>query len=146
MKRYLAVTLPGLLLVSAGLEPTRAADSSAGFHSTRAPAPATECEAHVAYDRDLTLPGYVLPTSAGSATCIPFTTVSAQPTPGYRGDFYVAEFTDARLRESNEQYIAQNFPDNQFGILMRVRVIEGETLTPDFHTQGTVLYQWPVKA
>ena len=54
--------------------------------------------------------------------------------------------TDARLRESNEQYIARNFPDNQFGILMRVQVIEGETLTPDFHTEGTVLYQWPVKA
>jgi len=54
--------------------------------------------------------------------------------------------TDARLRESNEQYIARNFPDNQFGILMRVRVIEGETLTPDFHTAGTVLYQWPDRA
>jgi hypothetical protein len=50
------------------------------------------------------------------------------------------------LRESNEQYIARNFPDNQFGILMRVQVIEGETLTPDFHTGGTVLYQWPDKA
>jgi hypothetical protein len=58
----------------------------------------------------------------------------------------VRALTDARLRESNEQYIARNFPDNQFGILMRVQVIEGETLTPDFHTKGTVLYQWPVKA
>jgi hypothetical protein len=47
------------------------------------------------------------------------------------------------LRESNEQYIARNFPETQFGILMRVTVIEGETLTPDFHTEGTVLYQWP---
>jgi hypothetical protein len=99
MRRYLAVTLPGLLIVTAGLEVTLAADSSTAFHSTRAPAPATECEAHVGYDRDLTLPGYVLPTSAGPATCIPFTTVSAQPTPGYRGDFYVDEFTDAKLRE-----------------------------------------------
>jgi len=58
----------------------------------------------------------------------------------------VRTLTDARLRESNEQYIARNFPGNQFGILMRVQVIEGETLTPDFHTEGTVLYQWPVKA
>ncbi len=58
----------------------------------------------------------------------------------------VRTLTDARLRESNEQYIARNFPENQFGILMRVQVIEGETLTPDFHTEGTVLYQWPVKA
>jgi hypothetical protein len=58
----------------------------------------------------------------------------------------VRTLTDARLRESNEQYLARNFPGNQFGILMRVQVIEGETLTPDFHITGTVLYQWPVKA
>jgi hypothetical protein len=58
----------------------------------------------------------------------------------------VRTLTDLRLRESNEQYIARNFAENQFGILMRVQVIEGETLTPDFHTEGTVLYQWPVKA
>jgi hypothetical protein len=58
----------------------------------------------------------------------------------------VRALTDARLRESNEHYLARNFPGNQFGILMRVQVIEGETLTPDFHTTGTVLYQWPVKA
>jgi hypothetical protein len=58
----------------------------------------------------------------------------------------VRTLTDAMLRESNEQYIARNFPEDQFGILMRVQVIEGETLTPDFHTAGTVLHQWPVKA
>jgi hypothetical protein len=55
----------------------------------------------------------------------------------------VRSLTDARLRESNEQYIARNFTENQFGVLMCVTVIEGETLTPDFHTEGTVLYQWP---
>lgn len=58
----------------------------------------------------------------------------------------VRTLTHARLRESNEIYIARNFPENQFGILMRVQVIEGETMTPDFRTEGTVLYQWPVKA
>jgi hypothetical protein len=58
----------------------------------------------------------------------------------------VRTLTDAMLRESNEKYIAQNFPENQFGILMRVQVIGGETLTPDFSTAGTVLYQWPAKA
>ena len=58
----------------------------------------------------------------------------------------VRTLTDAMLRESNEKYIAQNFPENQFGIVMRVRVIGGETLTPDFSTAGTVLYQWPAKA
>jgi hypothetical protein len=98
MERYFAATLPGLLMVISGLKVTLAADSSTDFHSSRAPVPATDCQAHVAYDRDLTLPGYLLPTSAGPRTCIPFTTVSARPTAGYRGDFYVAEFTDAKLR------------------------------------------------
>jgi hypothetical protein len=55
----------------------------------------------------------------------------------------VRSLTDKRLRESNERYIARNFPGNQqFGILMRVQVIEGSTMTPDFNTLGTVLYQW----
>jgi transcriptional regulator with XRE-family HTH domain len=51
--------------------------------------------------------------------------------------------TDKRLRESNERYIAEHFSVNQqFGILMRVQVIEGVAMTPDFNTAGTVLYQW----
>lgn len=56
----------------------------------------------------------------------------------------VRSLTDERLRDSNERYIAQNFPDNQqFGILMRIQVIEGRAMTPDFSIAGTVLYQWP---
>lgn len=55
----------------------------------------------------------------------------------------VRSLTDARLRESNERYIARNFPDNrQFGILMRIQVIEGVAMTPDFSIAGTVLYEW----
>ena len=99
MRRYIAATLPGLLMVISGLTVTLAADSSTDYHSTRAPVPATDCQAHVAYDRDLTLPGYLLPTKAGARTCIPFTTTAAHPTAGYRGDFYVDEFTDAKLRK-----------------------------------------------
>lgn len=56
----------------------------------------------------------------------------------------VRTLTDKRLRDSNERYIARHFSDNeQFGILMRVQVIEGVAMTPDFNTDGTVLYQWP---
>ncbi len=56
----------------------------------------------------------------------------------------VRSLTDARLRESNERYIARNFRDNQqFIILMRIQVIEGEAMTPDFSIPETVLYQWP---
>src|SRR5580693_1466496 len=98
MKRYFAAIVLGLLTVTSGRE-TVAADPSTSFHSSRAPVPPTDCVAHVAYDRDLTLPGYLLPTLAGPRTCIPFTTVSARPAAGYRGDFYVDEFTDAKLRE-----------------------------------------------
>jgi hypothetical protein len=55
----------------------------------------------------------------------------------------VRTLTDKRLRESNERYISQHFPDNQeFGILMRVQVIEGRAMTPDFSIAGTVLYSW----
>jgi hypothetical protein len=56
----------------------------------------------------------------------------------------VRGLTDERLRESNERYITNNFPNSQqFGILMRIQVIEGRAMTPDFNIAGTVLYQWP---
>jgi pimeloyl-ACP methyl ester carboxylesterase len=57
-----------------------------------------ECEARVGYDRDRVMSGYILPTAAGPRTCIPFSTVAAYPPPGYKGDFYVDEFSDARMR------------------------------------------------
>ena len=63
------------------------------------PAPPAECEAPVGYDRDRVLAGYVVSTSSGARTCVPFTSVAATPPAGYRGDFYVEEFSDARMRE-----------------------------------------------
>lgn len=58
----------------------------------------------------------------------------------------VRTLTDRRLLESNEQYIAEHFPANHFGILTRVQVIEGEAMTPDLSIEDTILYQWPTKA
>ncbi len=56
----------------------------------------------------------------------------------------VRSLTDARLRDSNEQYIARNFGgSHSFAILMRVPVIEAQAMTPDFNAPGSVLYQWP---
>lgn len=77
------------------------ADRARGETSSQADpqVPPFECEARVGYDRDLVLPGYLLPTSAGPRTCIPFTSTAAHAPAGYRGDFYVDEFTDAKLRE-----------------------------------------------
>ena len=62
------------------------------------PSPPADCEARVGYDRDRVMSGYILPTAAGARTCIPFSTVAAYPPPGYKGDFYVDEFSDARMR------------------------------------------------
>jgi hypothetical protein len=56
----------------------------------------------------------------------------------------VRTLTDARLRDSNERYITENFADpSNFAILMRVAVIAGQAMTPDFHAPNCVLYQWP---
>lgn len=56
----------------------------------------------------------------------------------------VRTLTDKRLRDSNERYLAQHFEDvAAFAILMRVNVIEGRAMTPDFNTPGCILYSWP---
>jgi transcriptional regulator with XRE-family HTH domain len=55
----------------------------------------------------------------------------------------VRALTDARLRGSNENWIAENFTDPEnFTILMRVAVIAGQAMTPDFRAPNCVLYQW----
>lgn len=99
MKYCLAGRAFGLLLLAGGLVGLAAADAPRDFQPTIAPVPPPDCQAYVAYDRDMTLPGYLLPTSAGASTCIPFTSVAAHPPKGYQGDFYVNEFTDTKLRE-----------------------------------------------
>ena len=75
-----------------------AASRAGDYVSKVAPVPPFECQAHVAYDRDQTMPGYLLPTSAGAKTCIPFSTSRFTPPAGYKGDYYVNEFTDEKLR------------------------------------------------
>lgn len=55
----------------------------------------------------------------------------------------VRSLTDARLRDSNERYIAANFGGAEsFVILMRVPVIEGKAMTPDLSIPDRVLYRW----
>ena len=52
--------------------------------------------------------------------------------------------TDAHLRDRNEAYLASRFGDSdQFGILMRVPVMQGRTLTPQLHNANTRLFEWP---
>ena len=51
--------------------------------------------------------------------------------------------TDADVRDANESYIEETFPDtDRFVILMRVQVLGGETMSPSLRNPGAVLFQW----
>jgi hypothetical protein len=51
--------------------------------------------------------------------------------------------TDAKVREDNEKYLADTFPDGEFAILLRVPVVAGETVSPDLQDSDSRLYEWP---
>lgn len=55
----------------------------------------------------------------------------------------VRTLTDARFRESNEAYLAQAFPQGEYGLLLRVPVFHGEALSPDLQDPANILYAWP---
>jgi hypothetical protein len=50
--------------------------------------------------------------------------------------------TDANVREENECYLAERFPDGEFAILLRVPVVTNETLSPDLQNPHSRLYEW----
>jgi hypothetical protein len=59
----------------------------------------------------------------------------------------VRTLTDALLRDDNERYIATQFRDAEsFAILMSVKVIKKEVITPDFNGPDAVLYKWALIA
>ena len=51
-----------LIWVQPALAASQQPDEAGPFHPTIAAAPPPDCEARVGYDRDMTLPGYLLPT------------------------------------------------------------------------------------
>ena len=53
--------------------------------------------------------------------------------------------TDRRVRESNERYLAERFPEGPFALLLRVPVVGIETLSPDLYNESARLYEWPAK-
>lgn len=55
----------------------------------------------------------------------------------------VRALSDARIREANETYLAQNFPDDEYALLVRVPVVQGQTMSPDFLDPDNILYSWP---
>ena len=53
--------------------------------------------------------------------------------------------THKGVRDENESYLAETFFDSdRFVILMRVRVMGSETISPILKNPGDVLFQWPV--
>jgi len=61
--------------------------------------PPTDCRAWVGSDRNSELPGYLLPQPDGKTVCVPLLVTAAKPPAGYQGDYYVDDFTDAKLKE-----------------------------------------------
>jgi transcriptional regulator with XRE-family HTH domain len=51
--------------------------------------------------------------------------------------------TDRRVREANERYLAERFPDGRFALLLRVPVVTNETISPDLQNESARLYEWP---
>jgi transcriptional regulator with XRE-family HTH domain len=51
--------------------------------------------------------------------------------------------TDRRVRDANEEFLAQRFPDGRFALLLRVPVVANETLSPDLQNPAARLYEWP---
>jgi hypothetical protein len=54
-------------------------------------------------------------------------------------------FTDATVREHNEKYLADKFPKGEFAMLLRVRVVENEPMSPDLRDSAALLYEWDPK-
>lgn len=60
-------------------------------------APPVECFAHVHYDLFTDLPGYFVQDPTRKV-CVPFSYSAGFAPPGYKGDYFAAEFTDAKIK------------------------------------------------
>jgi hypothetical protein len=54
----------------------------------------------------------------------------------------VRGLTDLSVRDANERYLAERFPEGRFALLVRVPVVANETLSPDLQNPATLLYEW----
>ena len=50
--------------------------------------------------------------------------------------------TDKRVRDENERYLADRFPDGEFAVLVQVPVVTTETLSPDLRNPDSRLFEW----
>jgi hypothetical protein len=56
----------------------------------------------------------------------------------------VRALTDVRFRDRNEEYLETRFMgEPEFSVLMRVRILQGKVMTPDWNRDVTRLHEWP---
>lgn len=87
-----------IALVALGLLGTGTATAQPSFLPPESEqAPPTDCVAHVGYNLNRPMPGYVVPDQQLGTTCVPFTQEPLAPA-GYQGDYRVDEFSDEAAR------------------------------------------------
>ncbi|QHI99905.1 hypothetical protein GT347_19115 [Xylophilus rhododendri] len=91
----LAALVPAAALSLAGC----AAPAGSPAPIARATPPAPDCRAWVGTDRNQEMSGYLLPRQGGGSVCVPLGVNASTAPAGYQGDYHVAEFTDAKLKE-----------------------------------------------
>ena len=51
--------------------------------------------------------------------------------------------TDASVRDENERYLAERFPEGEFAILVRVPVVANEVVSPVLQNPESRFFEWP---
>lgn len=87
-----AIVVLATIAVSSG---ALAGDAPARYVSPGSPP--IECVVHVNNDANPQLPGYLVKDPSGKV-CVPFSYRTRFAPPGYQGDYFVDEFTDARIK------------------------------------------------
>jgi pimeloyl-ACP methyl ester carboxylesterase len=95
------LTAPGVVLLACqiGSSVAQAKEETPTYVSPGAPA--VECVTRVNYDLNSQLPGYFVQDPAGKV-CVPFSYRARFSPPGYKGDYFIAEFTDAKIKARYE--------------------------------------------
>jgi fermentation-respiration switch protein FrsA (DUF1100 family) len=97
--------------------------------------PPVECRADIKWDRNQpNWPGYLIPNAEERQQCVPFT-ANYNPLPeGYKGEYYVDEFTDAKARQAWADCVAKG-PSCSDPVR---RNANGFAFAPPFSVTGTM--------
>ena len=90
-------TRPTIAVAGAAVVLAAGAQAAQALPPASAQVPRTDCRAPVGYALNATLPGYAVRDGSQGQVCVPFAQVALPPA-GYRGDYLVRQFSDARGR------------------------------------------------